>query len=211
MAELAARDLHYSRGGRTILEGVSLEVSTGEFVALAGPSGSGKTSLLLVLAGLLPADSGVVYLNGLAVDEWSSMMRASIGVVLQTYRLMTYLSAEENVALPLQARHVPRQEIEEAVTSALQLVGLGAARHRLVGELSGGQKQRVAVARAIAGEPAVIIADEPTSELDHENRDRIIDLLCAKSASGSAVVVASHDPFVVSASSRALRLHAGRI
>jgi putative ABC transport system ATP-binding protein len=211
VAELSAHGLAYARGGRQILNDVSLQVREGDLVALAGPSGSGKTSLLLIMAGLLPPDKGVVSLDGRETGEWSPMMRASIGVVLQTYGLMPYLSAEENVALPLQARRIPRQVIEESVSSALDYVGLLGARHRLVGELSGGQKQRVAVARAIAGEPAIIIADEPTSELDHDNRDRIVALLREKAASGSAVIVASHDPFVVSASSRALRLHAGSI
>ncbi|MDA8101870.1 MAG: heme ABC exporter ATP-binding protein CcmA [Nitrospiraceae bacterium] len=211
MSVLRARNIAYRRGGRTILDRVTVEVGPGQMLAVSGPSGSGKTSLLLIAAGLMPADEGEVLLDGVPVAEWSSQARASIGVILQTYGLMPFLTAEENVALPMQARRMPRAAIEEAASTALEEVGLAGTRHRLVSELSGGQKQRVALARAIAGEPEVIIADEPTSELDPENRDRVIKLLVAKASAGSAVAVASHDRHVTAACHRVIRLVHGHV
>ena len=211
MSLLQARDITHRRGGRTILDRAELEVGQGQMLAVSGPSGSGKTSLLLIAAGLMPADSGQVFLDGVAVTNWSAQARASIGVILQTYGLMPFLTAEENVALPMQARRIGRAAIEVAAATALEEVGLLAMRHRLVSELSGGQKQRVALARAIAGDPEVIIADEPTSELDPENRDRVIRLLVAKAGTGSAVAVASHDRHVTAACHRIIRLVHGRV
>ncbi|MDA8207677.1 MAG: ATP-binding cassette domain-containing protein, partial [Actinomycetota bacterium] len=196
---------------REILDRYTDEGGPGQMLAVSGPSGSGKTSLLLIAAGLMPADEGEVLLDGVPVAEWSSQARASIGVILQTYGLMPFLTAEENVALPMQARRMPRAAIEEAASTALEEVGLAGTRHRLVSELSGGQKQRVALARAIAGEPEVIIADEPTSELDPENRDRVIKLLVAKASAGSAVAVASHDRHVTAACHRVIRLVHGHV
>ena len=206
MSVLLAQDITYRRGGRTILDGAELEVDRGQMLAVSGPSGSGKTTLLLIAAGLMPADSGQVLLDGVPVAEWTAQARASIGVILQTYGLMPFLTAEENVALPMQARRMGRGDIEAAATTALEEVGLLGMRHRLVSELSGGQKQRVALARAIAGDPEVIIADEPTSELDPENRDRVIRLLVEKAGAGSAVAVASHDRHVTAACHRIIRL-----
>ena len=211
MSVLQVRNIAYRRGGRTILDGVGIEVAMGEMLAVSGPSGSGKTPLLLIAAGLMPADGGEVLLDGVPVAEWSARARASIGVILQTYGLMPFLTAEENVALPMQARRMQRVAIEEAAATALEEVALAGMRHRLVSELSGGQKQRVALARAIAGEPEVIIADEPTSELDPENRDRVIQLLAAKARASSAVTVASHDRHVTAACNRVIRLVHGHV
>ena len=210
MKVLEARNVVYRRGGRTILDSVDITVCQGQMLAVSGPSGSGKTSLLLIVAGLVPPDQGEVLLDGVPTAEWGSKIRSSIGVTLQTYGLMPFLTAEENVALPMQARRMGRAAIQDAAATALDEVGLLEMSHRLVSELSGGQKQRVALARAIAGQPDVIVADEPTSELDPENRDQVIRLLVSKARAGSAVAVASHDAHVTAACDQIIRLVHGR-
>jgi putative ABC transport system ATP-binding protein len=189
---LEARDLRVVRDGRTILQDVSLSATGGRMLAVVGPSGSGKTTLLGVLAGLVRPDEGSVDLDGVPVDG-SVSQRRSFGFLLQTHALLPVLTAAENVEIALRARGLDPDDARERAVLTLQEVGLGSALHRPVERLSGGQQQRVALARALSPRPSVLLADEPTSELDVVTRDRMIDLIAARSAEGHVVVIATHD------------------
>jgi putative ABC transport system ATP-binding protein len=207
---LEAIGLGVSLGGQAVLEGVDLTALAGAPVAVSGPSGSGKTILLHALAGLLPAISGRVLLDGDPLDRGDGVARSRFGVILQAQGLASGLTAEENVALPLQARGLDRKEVAARSRDALEAVGLDGAADRLVDGLSGGQRQRVGVARALAGSPEILVADEPTAELDPSNRSRILSLLLDPSA-GRIVIIASNDPEVCSACSHVVHLRDGRV
>lgn len=197
---LTATDLSYAVGDRAILEGISLEASSGRVLAVRGPSGSGKTSLLGVLGGLIAPSAGSVTLDGVSVTPRSDLaLRRRIGLVLQGNGLVAALTARENVAVVLQAAGVPRAEVRERVQGVLERVALGTVADHLVEDLSGGQQQRVAVARALVTDADVFLADEPTTELDADNRALIVSLLIERARSGAAMVIASHDPDVVEA------------
>jgi putative ABC transport system ATP-binding protein len=193
-------------GGRTVLHAVDLVAEAGAPVGLTGPSGAGKTVLCLVLAGVLAPTRGRVELDGL--PDTGDPHGA---IVLQHHGLVAGLTAEENVALPLQARRLPRRDVEDRVASALGALGLAAHGGRMVDELSGGEQQRVGIARALAGDPAVLVADEPTSELDPENRARVLSLLESQAAAGRIVVVASDDPEVIGVMARVVELLDGSV
>ena len=196
-------------GGREILSDVQLTIRAGQSVAITGPSGSGKTTLLLLAAGLQVPTSGRVLVDGepLGSDPRS---RQRFGVVLQNHGLVAVLTAAENVALPLQVRGVAPAQVGAAVAAALAAVGLQGNADTLVQDLSGGQQQRVAVARALVGSPEAVLADEPTSELVAEQRKAIMGLLLQQSREGRLLVIASHDPEVVGACDRQIRLVDGR-
>ena len=205
---LRADDLDLDLGGRRVLHGVSLVANSGEPLAVVGPSGSGKTVLLLSLTGLLTPTGGTTSLDGSPIDAADTHTRSRFGVILQTQGLAPELTAEENVALPLQANGFDRLDVTSRSGHALAAVGLDAVADRLVGDLSGGQRQRVCVARALAGEPDVVIADEPTAELDAGNRSRVLSLLL-DSPTDRIVIVASNDPEVTDACSSVVRLRDG--
>ena len=207
---LSGEGLVAVRGARTVLAGVDVEVHAGERLALLGPSGSGKTTLLTLLGGLERPQAGVVRLGATDVATLDPpALRASVGLVLQGYGLVSLLTAQENVALPLMARRVPRSEVERRTDDALRAVGLGERGTHLVEELSGGEQQRVAVARALASEPAVLLADEPTAELDAASRGVVLDLLLGRARTGVAVVLATHDPVVARRCDRRLQVEDG--
>jgi len=208
---LAAEEVSVELGGRRILERVSVAARPGEPLALTGPSGSGKTTLLLVLAGLLMPDAGRVTYGGAALSADGAPLRERRGLVLQAYGLAEALTAEENVTLPLQARGAARSEVLERAELALAEVGLAGLAGHLVGELSGGQQQRVALARALAVDPEVMLADEPTSELDADSRELVLERLLRLAAAGKVVVLASHDPEVTARCATVLRLRDGRV
>ena len=208
MTALSATDLVAVRGGRTVLDGVSLAVTSGEMLAVTGHSGVGKTTLLHALAGLEPAGSGVVLLGDTPVGERT---RTRIGLVPQHHGLVALLTAAENVELALQAAGRPRGELQQAAQDALVDVGLGRRTEHLVDELSGGEQQRVAVARALALDPEVLLADEPTAELDAENRTRVLDALHRAALRGTAVVLTTHDEEVAARCDRRLHLEHGRL
>jgi putative ABC transport system ATP-binding protein len=208
---LRAEGVGLRRGGRHILSDVSVEAMAGELTGVTGPSGSGKTSLLLVLAGLVPPDEGRVLLGGREMAQLRDTERAELAFVPQTYGLVSSLDAQENVAVALQARGVRGEELDKRTTAALEALGLaGVARH-LVDELSGGQLQRLAVARALVSNPAVLVADEPTAELDAVNRALVMALLKQQADRGALVVVSSHDPDVTENCSRLVRLQDGQV
>ena len=196
-------------GGRTILSDISLVIRAGESVAVTGPSGSGKTTLLLLAAGLQLPSQGSVLVDGQPLSQ-SERSRQRFGVVLQIHGLVSVLTAAENVALPLQARRLPAPEVASATAAALAAVGLAGTADSLVQDLSGGQQQRVAVARALVGPPEAVLADEPTSELVAEQRKIIMGLLLRQASEGRLLVIASHDPEVVEACDRTVRLVDGR-
>lgn len=204
------------RTGRTVtaLDDVSLAVEAGELVAVLGPSGSGKSTLLHLLAALDVPTSGRVYLDGEPTDGRSERSRARlrldrVGIVFQRFHLLPSLSARANVALPLVERGVGKQARRERATALLERVGLGDRVDHRPGQLSGGEQQRVAVARALVGDPALVVADEPTGELDSETGATVLDLL-ADVVEDRAVVVASHDPAVAARADRRIELRDGR-
>ena len=197
---LTAADLRYAVGERTILDGISMQASSGRVLAVRGPSGSGKSSLLTMLGGLIAPSGGTVMLDGARVIPSSDLaVRRRFGFVLQGYGLVAALTARENVAVVLQAAAVPRRQVGPRVQAVLERVRLAPVADHLVEDLSGGQQQRVAVARALVTAADVLLADEPTAELDADNRELIISLLIERARTGAVVVIASHDPDVVDA------------
>ncbi|HXQ60798.1 MAG TPA: ATP-binding cassette domain-containing protein [Acidimicrobiales bacterium] len=209
-SELRADALGLHLGGREVLAGIGLTARPGEPLAISGASGSGKTVLLLTLAGLLAPTEGTVSIDGTPVVAGALPPGTHLGVILQTQGLLPELTAAENVALPLQEAGRATSEVASLTSEALAAVGLDTVGDRLSGELSGGQRQRVGVARALAGSPEIVIADEPTSELDPDNRTRILSLVLG-SAPPRIVVIASNDPEVVKACRHVIRLRDGRI
>jgi ABC-type lipoprotein export system ATPase subunit len=196
--DVSAIGIELRRDRRTILNGVDITVPAGRIAALTGPSGSGKTSLLTVLAALQAPDRGEVFYNGQTVtprarDPWSGRVQ----IAHQSFGLLSLLTAAENIELAAQglpkARRPDRRALRTAAGNALQSVGLTARADHLVDELSGGEQQRIALARAISTEPDLLLADEPTAQLDAENRERITDLLLHRARNGATVIVATHD------------------
>lgn len=199
----------------TALSGVSVSVERGEFVGLSGPSGSGKSTLVHLLAGLDTPTEGSVTLAGedvsrLSKSELTRLRLERVGIVFQRFHLLPSLSARANVALPLVERGVRKAERRERAADLLDRVGLGDRLTHRPGELSGGEQQRVAVARALAGDPLVVFADEPTGELDTETGEAVLDLL-ADLAEDRAVVLASHDEQALDRTDRVVRLLDGQV
>jgi putative ABC transport system ATP-binding protein len=196
---------------------VSLELNAGEMVALVGRSGSGKTSLLNIVGGLDRPDEGEVVIDGRKLSELGEaarqrLRREQIGFVFQSFGLLPFLSARENVGVPLRMLRWRTRSREARVAELLTTVGLADHAEHRPPELSGGQQQRVAIARALAPKPQVLLADEPTGQLDSETGQQVIALLQRLvHESGSAALVATHDPALVSYADRVLYLHDGRL
>ena len=200
----------------TALRSVTLTIGNGEFAALVGPSGSGKTTLLAIAGTLERPTSGQVRIAGTAVGklpdrELAAVRAYRIGFVFQQFFLMPTLSALDNVASGLLYRGLPAAERRRAAADALATVGLAHRAGHRPGELSGGEQQRTAIARALAGRPAVILADEPTGSLDTATGRDILALLTALNAAGSTIVVATHDPEIAGALPRTVRLRDGAV
>jgi len=208
--ELRAERIGVVRTGRHVLQDVSLLVPAGRTLVLTGPSGSGKSTLLAVLAGLEPATTGTVHWDADLVAPRRRDLRDRCGLVLQGYGLVSLLTAAENVELVLQARGLPRAEVTDRAEQALREVGLAESADHLVEQLSGGQQQRVAVARAVVAQPELVLADEPTAELDASTRDRTLGVLAAQAERGAVVVLATHDRTVADIADDELVLHDGR-
>jgi putative ABC transport system ATP-binding protein len=207
----------YVRGGDkvSIFDNLSLEFRRGEFVALMGPSGSGKTTLLNMLGGIDTLDEGEICFDGLRIDQLSQSelthWRAhNLGFIFQFYNLMPMLTAAQNVELPLLLYPLSRKERAKQVAVALEIVGLSErAKHRPK-ELSGGQQQRVALARALVTDPKLILADEPTGDLDRKSADEVLEMLKLLSRSlGKTVIMVTHDPAAAAAADRVLELDKG--
>jgi putative ABC transport system ATP-binding protein len=198
-----------------VLRGISLDVAEGEAVGLVGPSGSGKSTLLMVMAGLERPDRGRVVLGGedltrLGEDALARVRGARIGIVFQSFHLVPTMTAQENVALPLELAGKPnafRRAAEE-----LKTVGLGERLHHYPSQLSGGEQQRVAIARALAPDPVILVADEPTGNLDEKTGGSVADLLFGlKRERGTTLVLVTHDLALARRCDRTVALRAGRI
>ncbi len=218
---IRARNLHrtYHLGGEDIhaVQGVTLDIPAGQMTAIVGRSGSGKTTLLNLISGLDRPSEGEVWFEDKRLDrlDEASLLRLRqerIGFVFQAFGLLPLLSASENVGVPLRMRSMARQEREERVIEALSWVGLlERARHRPY-ELSGGEQQRVAIARALAARPSIILADEPTGQLDSSTGRRILDLLRRLVVEQQiTIVVVTHDPQVMLEADAIHELHDGRL
>ena len=202
-------------GPVNILRGVDLDIATGEAVALVGPSGSGKTSLLMLLAGLERATSGSIELDGQTVtsmneDALARLRRQSVGIVFQAFHLIPTMTALENVSVPLEL--AGRTDAVARATEALASVGLSHRLTHLPGQLSGGEQQRVALARAFAPAPKLLLADEPTGNLDHATGAQVMDLLFAlRARSGTTLLLITHDPRLAERCDRQAHMEDGRI
>ena len=194
-----------------MLDQVTLHAPAGQITALTGPSGSGKSTLIAALAGLEQVTTGAVLWEETVIGTRTRDLRHRCGLVLQGYGLVSLLSAAENVELVLQAQGLPRSEVRDRAQAALAAVGLDGAGDHLVEQLSGGQQQRVAVARAVVGEPDVLLADEPTAELDAGTRDRVLHVLLAEARRGAVVVLATHDRYVADVADTEVVLEDGRV
>ncbi len=204
---LKATGVRYVRGGQVILAETSLAVSPGESLAVIGPSGSGKSSLLALLAGIAAPTGGEVSLDGKALAGVAGPAHG-VAIVLQGYGLVPLLTAAENLEVALRAAGVAPADAGPAAREALSEVGLDAHADQLVEELSGGQQQRTAVARALAIKPRLLIADEPTAELDPASRALVLARLFEVAARGGALVLATHDADVAAGCDRVLDLSA---
>ncbi|GAA6735022.1 ABC transporter ATP-binding protein [Thermus oshimai] len=199
------------------LRGVDLQVEAGEFTALVGPSGSGKSTLLHLLAGLDLPTEGEVWVGGVRLDRLSRAERARfrlgrVGLVFQAYNLLPVLTALENAGFILELRGVPRRVREEKALWALEALGLKDKAHRRPHQLSGGEQQRVAVARALAAEPLLVLADEPTANLDSQNGLALIERMKALNRErGVTFLFSTHDPRLLAHVGRVVRLEDGRI
>jgi len=199
------------------LRGVTTEVEKGEFTAVAGPSGSGKSTLLNLIGCLDRPTSGKVFIKDVDVSsynkkELANIRRETIGFVFQTFNLIPILTAFENVAFPLSLLRESADDTEKKVNQILGDVGLGGMEHRYPRELSGGQQQRVAIARALVKEPGIILADEPTANLDSGTGAEILDLMRELNESKQATFIFStHDPMVIERATRVINLHDGQI
>ena len=198
-------------GGPPIVENVSVRAHRGAITAIVGPNGAGKSTLLKLLHGSLRPQKGSIVVDGLAVHRlprrWVDRVRRQVGHVFQTYELLPYLTALENVLLPLQLTHPKIKNASDYAVDALELVGLGDKLKQRPGTLSMGEQQRVAVARAIAAQPRVLLADEPTGNLDSGNSAEIVELFRQLNGMGSTVVMATHDEVMLSRyPARAVRL-----
>ncbi len=205
-----------SRAGLVeILRGVDLSVPEGQSVALVGPSGSGKSSLLMVMTGLEAATSGQVLIAGhdftqLNEDRLAEVRGRSIGIVFQSFHLIPTMTAIENVALPLE--FLNRRDAFECAESALASVGLSARHHHVPGQLSGGEQQRMALARALAAQPRILFADEPTGNLDGETGKQIIDLIFGlHRRTGTTLVLITHDTQLAARCERTVVINDGHI
>ncbi|HYK06111.1 MAG TPA: ABC transporter ATP-binding protein [Thermoanaerobaculia bacterium] len=198
------------------LDNVHLDIEEGEYVSIAGPSGCGKSTLLSILGLLHAPTSGDYTLNGTPVAQLSTVERARIrnrevGFIFQSFNLIGDLTVEENVELPLTYRGVPAPERRERAQKALERVGMVHRIKHYPGQLSGGQQQRVAVARAISGEPSIVLADEPTGNLDSRNGEVVMSLLRELHREGATICMVTHDPRYAKNADRTVHLFDGRI
>lgn len=209
----------YDRGKQKVhvLDGLDLQIADGAYEALMGPSGSGKSTLLNLIAGLDVPTSGSVQVGGTDLGALSEGARAQwradhIGFIFQTYNLLPVLTAIENVELPLLLTKLPSKARRERAETALRVVGLAERREHRPDELSGGQQQRVAIARAIVSDPQIIVADEPTGDLDRESADEILELLEKLNQDlHKTILMVTHDPSAAERAQRTRKLDKGRL
>ena len=217
---IEVRDVYkiYNPGENQVnaLDGVSITIDEGEFVAIIGQSGSGKSTLMNMLGLLDTPTHGEYYINGKLVDDltddqMSAIRNEEIGFIFQGFNLISSLTALENVELPLVYRGMPKQERREISQDALERVGLGERMNHLPAEMSGGQQQRVAVARAIAARPPVILAEEPTGNLDTKSTKEVMAILHELKDEGRTVIVITHDNEIAEEAERVIRIRDGKV
>ena len=207
----------YTRGSEKldVLQGVTVNVVLGEFLALMGPSGSGKTTLLNLMAGIDTPTSGEVIVNGrdiskMGEDQVAAWRTRNVGYVFQSFNLVPVLTAYENVELPLLLLPLDSRRRQDQVMTALEVVGLTDRKNYLPQQLSGGQEQRVAIARAIVTDPSLVLADEPTGDLDRDNAKAVMELVGALCREfNKTFVIVTHDPKVAECATRVLRMDKG--
>ena len=198
------------------LSGIDFEIRDGEYVAISGPSGCGKSTLLSILGLLDTPTAGVYRLNGESVEDLNARQRArirnrQIGFIFQAFNLIGDLTVLENVELPLTYRGMPTSERKQRVEEALERVGMAHRMKHYPSQLSGGQQQRVAVARALGGDPSVLLADEPTGNLDSKNGEAVMDLLQDVHQGGATICMVTHDPRFEARAKKVIRLFDGKI
>lgn len=199
------------------LKGISMELQKGDFVAFMGPSGSGKTTLLNLIGVLDKPTSGKIYINdvdltNLKEKELTNLRRGTIGFIFQFYNLIPVLSAFENVELPMLIAGVPTKKSQERAKQLLEMVGLGKRINHRPDELSGGEQQRVAIARALANKPSIVLADEPTGDLDSKTGKEVVKVLRdLSSQEGATVIVVTHDPSVAALATKVFEMRDGQI
>jgi putative ABC transport system ATP-binding protein len=208
---LQLEEVSLNVGGRWALERLTTAFRPGEVTSLSGPSGSGKTTLLSIAGGIVKPTTGFAAYAGQHMWQGDGDPRHAVAFVLQVYGLVPILSALENVAVALRARGIPPAEADDRAAEELTRFHIGDLGSRQVEELSGGQMQRVACARAFAVSPEILLADEPTSELDEGNREHVMEQMRVEAARGAIVVVATHDTAVVRAADRMVVLDEGRL
>lgn len=208
----------YKIGGETVkaLDHASLHIEDGEFVSIIGPSGSGKSTLMNMIGCLDVADAGSYYLDGMSIEQYSEddlalVRNEKIGFVFQNFNLLNKLTAWENVELPLIYQRVPKKEREQRVNEAMERVQLEKRQGHKPMELSGGQQQRVAIARALVTQPSMILADEPTGNLDSKTGEEIMALFHELHAQGNTIVLITHDENVANQAERRIRIRDGRV
>jgi putative ABC transport system ATP-binding protein len=198
------------------LDGVHLDIDEGEYVAIAGPSGCGKSTLLSILGLLQPPTAGDYTLNNTPVAQITTTERARIrnrevGFIFQSFNLIGDLTVQENVELPLTYRHMPAPERKKRVMESLERVGMSHRVRHYPAQLSGGQQQRVAVARAIVGSPSIVLADEPTGNLDSRNGEAVMTLMRDLNREGATICMVTHDPRYAKHADRTVHLFDGRV
>ncbi|HEX4683075.1 MAG TPA: ABC transporter ATP-binding protein [Gemmatimonadaceae bacterium] len=217
---VSARDLcrDYRMGDEIVhaVRGVTLDVDSGEYVAFVGPSGCGKSTMLNLLGGIDRPTDGSVAIDGARIDAMSDAVATRfrllhVGFVFQRFYLMPALTAMENVELPMAEARIPRARRQQRARDLLAYVGLGGRRDHRPAQLSGGEQQRVAIARALANEPRLLLADEPTGELDARTGTEMIDLLGRVNADGTTIVVVTHDEDLANAAKRVVHMKDGQI
>ena len=220
MALVEVRNLYkiYSFGDHQVnaLYDVSLSIAKGQFAAIVGQSGSGKSTLMNMLGCLDLPDRGEYFLDGedvshLSEQELAHIRNARIGFIFQGFNLIPGMDALENVELPLLYRGVPPRERRRMAKDALERVGIGNRRHHRPNQLSGGQQQRVAIARAIAASPPIILADEPTGNLDSRSGQEVMDILQGLHAQGRTIILITHDSGIAASAQRVIRISDGRV
>ena len=201
----------------TALNNISLDIQAGEFLTLMGPSGSGKSTLLHIIAGIDRPTSGECLVQGIDVtqlneSELADWRNQNVGFVFQTFNLIPVLTAHENVELPLLLTRLNGRERRKQVNTALELVGLADRGHHLPKQLSGGQEQRVAIARALVTDPSIVVADEPTGNLDSHSAQEVLQILQSLSRTvGKTVIMVTHDPKAAAFGSRSIHLEKGEL
>jgi len=198
------------------LRGVTLSIEPGAFISVMGPSGSGKSTLLNILGCMDRPSKGTVLLDGVDLGkvkprQLPKIRREKVGFVFQQYHLLAHMTALENVMLPLRYASVSRREARKRANAVLEQVGLGDRTHHRPTEMSGGQQQRVAIARALVNRPAIVLADEPTGNLDSKSGDEILNLLRALNETGQTFIIVTHDPHVAERTSRTIHLLDGMV